>query len=113
MSEETVDSYKKQVSVLEQRLAKYEKHGGVRIYYSLNRKLNEFADVLNSVDIKDEIDSDGKDKKFDRIRALWTDAEKLVTSAQSIATMLNLTNVEERDMNKKIPFIESVAETRP
>ena|ERR1700740_807697 len=109
---ESIEGYKKKVSVLEQRLAKYEKHGGVAIYYSINRKLNEFAEVLNSVSLKDEIDGDGKDKKFERIRAIWSDAEKLVISAQSIATMLNLTNHEEIDMNKKIPFIETVAETR-
>lgn len=101
-----------QVSVLEQRLAKYEKHGGVRLYYSLNRKLNEIADVLNSVNIKDELNADGKDKTFERLRALWTDAEKIVTATQSIATMLKLSNDEEKDNDKKIPFIETVAETR-
>lgn len=109
---ETIDDYKKQVKVLEQKLAKYENHGGVRLYYSLNRKLNEIADVLNSVTIKDELNADGKDKTFERLRALWTDAEKIVTATQSIATMLKLTNDEDKDNNKKIPFIETVAETR-
>jgi hypothetical protein len=109
---ESVDDYKKQVAVLEQKLAKYENHGGVRLYYSLNRKLNEIAEVLNSINIKDELISDGKDKRFERIRALWTDAEKIVTATQSIATMLKLTNDEDKDSGKKIPFIETVAETR-
>lgn len=108
----TDELLKKQISVLEQRLAKYENHGGVRLYYSLNRKLNEIADVLNSVNIKDELNADGKDKTFERLRALWTDAEKIVTATQSISTMLKLTNDEEKDSNKKIPFIETVAETR-
>ena len=109
---ESIEDYKKKVAVLEQRLSKYENHGGVRLYYSLNRKLNEIADVLNSVNIKDELSADGKDKTFERLRALWTDAEKIVTATQSIATMLNLTNDEDKDNNKKIPFIETVAETR-
>lgn len=112
MPEETVEEYKKKVAVLEQKLALYEKHGGVRLYYSLNRKLNEIADVLNSTKIADEIDADAKAKKFERLRSLWTDAEKIVTATQSIATMLNLTNDEDKDTNKKIPFIETVAETR-
>jgi len=112
MAEETVESVKKQVAVLEQKLAKYENHGGVRLYYSLNRKLNEIADVLNSMNIKDKLNDDGKDKTFDRLRALWTDAEKIVTATQAIASMLNLTNDETADMNKRIPFIETVAETR-
>lgn len=109
---ESVEDYKKQIHVLEQKLSKYETHGGVRLYYSLNRKLNEIADVLNSVNIKDELNADGKDKTFERLRALWTDAEKIVTATQSIATMLKLTNDEDRDSMKKIPFIETVAETR-
>jgi hypothetical protein len=112
MSEESIENYKKQVAVLEQRLAKYENHGGVRLYYSLNRKLNEIADVLNSTNIKDELRGDVKEKAFERLRALWTDAEKIVTATQAIATMLKLTNDEDRDNNKKIPFIETVAETR-
>lgn len=109
---ETIEDYKKKVAVLEQKLAKYENHGGVRLYYSLNRKLNEIADVLNSVTIKEELNADGKDKTFERLRALWTDAEKIVTATQSIASMLKLTFDEDKDLNKKIPFIETVAETR-
>ena len=103
---------KQQVSVLEQKLAKYENHGGVRLYYSLNRKLNEISEVLNSNTIKDILTDDGKDKTFERMRALWTDAEKIVTATQSIATMLKMTNNEDEDAKKKIPFIETVAETR-
>lgn len=113
MPEESIENLKKQVSVLEQKLGKYEKHGGVRIYYSLNRKQNEIANALNSVDIEDLLDGDGKDKKFERIQTLLANAEKIITATQSIATMLNLTNQEERDMAKKIPFIETLAETRP
>jgi len=107
-----LDGEKKKVAVLEQKLSKYENHGGVRLYYSLNRKLNEIADVLNSVTIKEELNADGKDKTFERLRALWTDAEKIVTATQSIATMLKLTFDEDKDLSKKIPFIETVAETR-
>lgn len=103
---------KAKVSVLEQKLAKYENHGGVRLYYSLNRKLNEISEVLNSNTIKDILTEDGKDKTFERMRALWTDAEKIVTATQSIATMLKMTNNEDEDAKKKIPFIETVAETR-
>lgn len=110
--EETIEAYKKRVSVLEQLIAKYENHGGVRVYYSLNRKLNEIAEVLNSINIKDELISDGKDKRFERIRALWQDADKIANAAQSLASMYKMTSDEEQDYKKKIPFIETVAETR-
>ncbi len=112
MPEETVEDYKKKVAVLEQLLAKYENHGGVRVYYSLNRKLNEISEVLNSISLKDELVSDGKDKRFERIRALWQDVDKIATAAQNLATMYRMTNSEEADMAKKIPFIETVAESR-
>src|ERR1017187_10839635 len=91
----------KKIAVLEQRLSKYENHGGVRLYYSLNRKLNEIADVLNSVNIKDELNADGKDKTFERLRALWTDAEKIVTATQTIATIFKLPNMKEKTKIRK------------
>lgn len=111
--EPTYEDLKKQIHVLEQRLQKYENHGGVRLYYSLNRKLNEIAEVLNANTIKDILTEDGKDKTFERIRALWQDAEKIVSATQSIATMLNLKNDEEADFRKKVPFIETIAQSRP
>lgn len=107
-----IDDLKQKVNVLEQKLAKYETHGGVRLYYSLNRKLNEISEVLNNHSIKDILTEDGKDKTFERMRALWNDAEKIVTATQGIATMLKMTSNEEEDGKKKIPFIETVAETR-
>lgn len=108
------EACQKQVSVLEQRLQKYEFHGGVRLYYALNRKLNEIADVLNSTRVDELVTEDGKDKRFERMRALWTDAEKIITAAQAIAAMLNIKgDNEEIDIRKKVPFIEMVAQTRP
>ncbi len=112
IAELTVEDYKKQVAVLEQRLASYQKHGGARVYHALNRKLNEIAEALNSVNITNELSSDGKDKRFERIRALWQDVDKIAIAAQSLAAMYKLTGDEEKDMTKLIPFIETVAETR-
>lgn len=107
------EATKQQVRVLEQRLQKYEYHGGVRLYYSLNRKLNEIAEVLNEKALKDVLNEDGKDKTFERMRALWTDAEKIVSAVQSIGAMLNLKgDNEEIDIKKKVPFVETIAETR-
>lgn len=119
--EDTPHDYKRlfeatqhQVKVLEQRLQTYEFHGGVRLYYAINRKLNEMAQVLNNTRLEDVMDGDVKEKKFERIRAIWTDADKIVTTLQSIGAMLNLKgDNEEIDLRKKVAFIESVAKTRP
>lgn len=108
----TVEDYKKQVEYLEHKLSLYERHGGARSYYALNRKLNEIAEVLNSVDLKYEVGTDAKDKKFDRVRALWKDVKDIAEATQSLATMFKLVGDEQKDANKLIPFIETVAETR-
>lgn len=107
------EAAQQQVRVLEQRLQKYEFHGGVRLYYSLNRKLNEIAEVLNNNKIDELVVEDGKDKRFERIRALWTDAERIITACQAIAAMLNIKgDNEEIDVRKKVPFVETIAQSR-
>lgn len=112
IAEPTIEDYKKKVELLEHKISLYERHGGARAYHSLNRKLNEISEVLNSVDLKDEVTNDVKDKKFDRIRALWKDVKDISEATQALATMFKLTGDEEKDSNKMIPFIETVAETR-
>lgn len=108
----TVEDYKKQVEYLEHKLSLYERHGGARAYHALNRKLNEIAEVLNSVDLEYEVNADAKDKKFDRVRALWKDVKDISEATQALATMYKLTGDEDKDAGKLIPFIETVAETR-
>ncbi len=111
-AEPTIEDYKKKVELLEHKISLYERHGGARAYHALNRKLNEIAEVLNSVDLEYEVNTDAKDKKFDRVRALWKDVKDISEATQAIATMYKLTGDEEKDSNKLIPFIETVAETR-
>lgn len=112
ITEPTIEDYKKKIELLDHKISLYEKHGGARAYHALNRKLNEIAEVLNSVDLEYEINTDAKDKKFDRVRALWKDVKDISEATQAIATMFKLTGDEEKDSNKLIPFIETVAETR-
>jgi len=38
---------------LEEKLAKYEDNGTAKLYYSLNRKANEMADLMNAISLKD------------------------------------------------------------
>lgn len=112
VAEPTIEDYKTLVKTLEHIISLYERHGGASAYHSLNRKLNEIAEVLNSVSLKTVIDSDAKDKKFDRVRALWNDVKDIAAAAQSLATMYKLSGDEIKDADKLIPFIETLAETR-
>lgn len=112
IAEPTIEDYKKKVELLEHKISLYERHGGARAYHALNRKLNEIAEVLNDVDLGYEVNADAKDKKFDRVRALWKDVKDISEATQALATMYKLTGDEDKDAGKLIPFIETVAETR-
>lgn len=64
------DQEQKKVAALEQRLALYEQNGDAKLYYALNRKASEMADLLNKTRLA-EIDLDNKDgKTFERMRTI-------------------------------------------
>ena len=62
-----LEQEKKKVAALEQRLQYYEQNGGAKLYYSLQRKMNEMADMLNKTELNKVDLSDAKDKTFDRM----------------------------------------------
>ena len=61
----------------QRKLASYENNGAAKLYYSLQRKSNEMADLLNAKVLTDIIIDDPKDKTFDRLKTLWADADEL------------------------------------
>jgi hypothetical protein len=67
---ETVEELKKQLSL-------YEQNGAAKLYYSLNRKANEMADLLNKHNLGTMTIDDPKDKTFDRLKVIWNDATAL------------------------------------
>ncbi len=48
----------------------YEQNGASKLFYALNRKMNEMADRLNSTDLKTISLDDPKDKTFDRLKVI-------------------------------------------
>ena len=110
--EETVESLKKQIIVLEQRLALYEKDAAVRGYYAINRIVNLQVDYVNSFDIKSNIGKDPKeDKIYDRAKGIWEGLEPMIMSLAKLKETLRLTGDELRD-NKKVSFTDRLAEKR-
>ena len=67
----------RKIEQLEAQLRKYEENGVAKLYYSLNRKANEMAEVLNANDLKTLDIDDPKSKAFERLKVIWTGASEI------------------------------------
>jgi hypothetical protein len=103
MSEESVEFYKK-------RLEAYEQNGAAKLFYALNRKMNEMADILNNTKLSGLALDDGKDKTFERLKILWNDAASLSNAVQILGNSIGITGDEEKDVRKRRTTPESIAE---
>lgn len=109
---ETVDELKKQVNVLEQRLALYEKDAIVRGYYILNKIVNQQVDVLSKFSLSEEITKNPKDDKYyDRTKGLWEGLKGMILDLNGLKSELRLSGDENKD-SRNVPFIETVATKR-
>lgn len=105
------DDLTKKIQHLEFSLKKYEENGIAKLYYALNRKAWEMADMLNSVNLKDIELDDPKNKTFDRVVKLLENSEKVSNCTKALGVIAGVTGDEEKDVAKK-PFIETVATRR-
>ncbi len=94
MSEETIDS-------LKNKLDAYEQNGPAKLFYALNRKMVEMADLLNSKNLRTIAIDDPKDKTFDRLKVIWNDSSELATAVQALGAGLGLTGNEDDDVKRK------------
>jgi len=93
------------------KLALYEQNGAAKLYYSLNRKANEMADLLNKHNLGIMTIDDPKDKTFDRLKVIWNDATGLGVAIKGLGEVAGITGNEEKDIAKK-PFNDRIAESR-
>jgi len=82
---------------LQTRLLQYEQNGAAKLYYSLNRKANEMADLLNRHNLANMVLDDPKDKTFDRLKVIWNDATSLATAVKTLADVIGASGDEEKD----------------
>lgn len=105
----------KSVEELEAQLRKYETNGAAKLFYALNRKMNEMADRLNNTDLKTITLDDPKDKTFDRIKVIWNDAASIATAVKALGETAGITGDETQDTTtaiyKKITTPESMADS--
>jgi len=100
--------YKKKYEDLK---ALYENNGAAKLYYSLNRKMNEMADLMNKTNIGHLALDDPKDKTFDRLKVIWNDAASIAIAIKSLGELSGVTGNEEKDTNRK-PFVDTIADHR-
>ena len=97
---------------LKQKIAFYEKNGSANLYYSLNRKMNEMAELMNSTNLKNLDITDPKDKSFERLKVIWDSAAKVAEACKLLGQAAGvITGNEEDDINKK-PFVDTIADAR-
>lgn len=92
----------------------YEQNGPAKLFYALNRKMNEMADMLNKQSLTNLDLTDAKDKSFERIKAIWDSAEKVASAAKVLGDAAGITGEETTDTSKpsfkRITTPESIAD---
>lgn len=99
------------IEELKEKIKRYEENGAAKLYYSLNRKMNEMADMLNKHNLGIMDVDDAKSKTFDRLKVIWNDAASIATGVKALGDLAGVTNDEMRDVARK-PFVDTIAEPR-
>jgi hypothetical protein len=96
-----IKDLEKQVAYLKSKNAYYEQDGVGKLYYSLQRKANEMADLLNDNKLTSLMLSpdDPKDKTFERLPKVWSDAESVSNAIKSLGVLAGIG--QEATENKK------------
>jgi|TARA_R110002126_G_scaffold274341_1_gene419312 hypothetical protein len=100
-----------EIESLKAKLTLYEQHGAAKLFYSLNRKANEMADLLNKVNLSNLPLDDPKDKTFERMKVVWNDAASISTAIKELGASAGVTGDEKKDTEKK-PFLDRIADKR-
>jgi hypothetical protein len=99
------------IEELKAKVALYEQNGTAKLFYSLNRKMNEMANLLNKNNLENLDIDEPKSKTFDRLKVIWNDAADIAVAVKTLGEVAGVTGSEEKDINKK-PFVDSIAQPR-
>jgi hypothetical protein len=116
MPEETIESLKielrqekDRVRILEQKLQAFELPGRIKLYYALNRNMNDLADMLNRIDMKTISIDDPKDKTMERLKIIWPSIASLASTIQILGEAAGVTGDEKKDTSRKTSFLDKFA----
>lgn len=93
---------------LEAKVKLYEQNGSAKLYYALNRKANEMADLLNKTNLGNLVLEDAKDKTFERLKIIWNDSASISTAIKELGEAAGVTGDEKKDTERK-PFLDTLA----
>ena len=90
--EKKIKELEKQIVFLQNKNAYYEQDGVGKLYYSLQRKANEMADLLNDNKLTSLMLSpdDPKEKTFERLQKVWSDAESVSNAIKSLGVLAGI-----------------------
>lgn len=99
------------IDELKNRIKSYEENGAAKLYYALNRKMNEMGDLLNKTNLSNINLEDKDSKSFDRLFKLLEKSQVIGNAAQSVKDFAGITGDEEKDIARK-PFLDTLAVKR-
>lgn len=111
MTETTKDVLMKEIEHLQNKLKSYEENGAAKLFYSLQRKANEMADLLNGNSLARVNLDDAKDKSFERIFKILEKSQTVSESIKALRDSAGITGNEAQDIARK-PFLDRIAEKR-
>lgn len=91
----------------------YEQDGAAKLFYALNRKMNEMASLMNKTDLTNLNLDDKESKAFDRLFKLLEKSQVISSAAQTIQGFAGVTGDEKKDTQSqkyKITTPESIAQ---
>jgi hypothetical protein len=92
---------------LQKELELYRQDGIVGMYYSLNKKLNQLAQAIDSATIDF---SSRDDKSFERLMKAMVESKLIAENMKWLRTEFALTGDEEKDKNSnRRPLIEELS----
>lgn len=104
-------SESERIQELEDKLKIYEQNGAAKLFYALNRKANEMADLLNKHTLSNLNLDDPKDKTFERLKIIWNDSTSLTEAIKSLEQSSGVTGSEEKDLQPRFRVTpESIAD---
>ena len=111
---EEIQKLKNRIKELEIANSYYEGDGVAKLFYGLNRKAGEMADLLNGTNLRTIDLADPKDKTFERLKVIWNDAASIATAVKTLGDNAGISGDEEKDIKTskyKITTPESIADS--
>jgi hypothetical protein len=83
-----------------------------KLFYSLNRHQNNWADTLNGIDLSLINVDDPKDKTVERLKIIYALIGANAPIVDALRLSAGITGDEDKDMASRKPFVDTIADNR-